>query len=470
MTPASLALCLPLEYSEDRNRFITPLLDLPGVVHLTMDPAGQGRFDIITAAPTQVWRYQDGQFEHPDGLLEELSGDKLTARLATLENQCRGIIAGYHSAYPGHLPFIGGLAGFLSYDLGRTWVTLPNSSKKDISTPDLYLGLFCFSICVDHSLKQAWLNFLPNCPDELRDQLQQLLNTRQNNRQNFLLINKLNCDINVGYYVGSVTKIKGYIASGDCYQVNFARRFRGSYSGHPWIAYNELHNCMKPSFGGFLAFKSTNLAEESYILSLSPEQFVSLDQQGNVTTKPIKGTAPRGKTPSEDEENSRLLVASEKNRAENLMIVDLLRNDLGKCCEPGSINVVKLFELQRLANVHHLVSTISGKLTKNQGAFDLLQAVFPGGSITGAPKKRAMEIIEELEPTRRSIYCGSLYYLDARGSMNSNIMIRTLLCHQGTIYCWGGGGIVQDSGPLSEYEESTNKISMIINKLEDFLN
>ncbi|WP_372748752.1 anthranilate synthase component I family protein, partial [Litorivivens sp.] len=186
-----------------------------------------------------------------------------------------------------------------------------------------------------------------------------------------------------------------------------------------------------------------------------------------VSTAPIKGTAPRSPIPERDRELAETLAQSEKDRAENLMIVDLLRNDIGRCCEPGSIRVEKLFELQSFQTVHHLVSTISGRLASRYSTLDLLAACFPGGSITGAPKRRAMEIIHELEPHDRSIYCGSIAYIDLNGNMDSNIAIRTLLCEDDKIYCWSGGGIVADSEVEAEFEETWNKVGVLLESLTD---
>ena len=214
----------------------------------------------------------------------------------------------------------------------------------------------------------------------------------------------------------------------------------------------------------FYQLDSRKRLHNNAILSFSPERFIKVEG-GIVTTEPIKGTAKRSLDATLDRQSAANLAKSDKNRAENLMIVDLLRNDLGKCCIPGSVKVEKLFELQSHSHVHHLVSTIRGQLRDNTGPFDLLQATFPGGSITGAPKLRAVEIIEELEKTRRAIYCGSMGYINTDGSMDTNIAIRTLLCLDGELHCWGGGGIVADSDPGLEYQESLVKIQGLLTAL-----
>ena len=186
-------------------------------------------------------------------------------------------------------------------------------------------------------------------------------------------------------------------------------------------------------------------------------------------TKPIKGTVPRGRSELEDQESAAALINSPKDRAENLMIVDLLRNDLSKNCRPGSVKVPHLFAVESFANVHHLVSTVTGELSQNSSPIDLLRDCFPGGSITGAPKRRAMEIIEQLEPVRRSVYCGSIGYVSANNRMDTNIAIRTVVASGSDLHCWGGGGIVADSEAESEFEESMAKIQLLLETLQKFI-
>ena len=210
-----------------------------------------------------------------------------------------------------------------------------------------------------------------------------------------------------------------------------------------------------------------DLGENQAILSLSPERLLSIQQQ-EALTQPIKGTIARDSIQEIDKANADTLQASIKNRAENLMIVDLLRNDLGKNCIAGSIKVPQLFKLESYPNVHHLVSSITGTIKKEVSALDVFEGCFPGGSITGAPKKRAMEIIEELEECQRSVYCGSIAYINAKGDMDSNITIRTIACDGEKLYCWGGGGIVADSTIEEEYNESLTKINALLEGLALF--
>ena len=260
-------------------------------------------------------------------------------------------------------------------------------------------------------------------------------------------------------YGGAFRKIKRYLQEGDCYQVNLAQRFSARCEGNPWSAYKELRVLNSAPFSGYFNFP------EVQILSSSPERFLKVVNR-KVEAKPIKGTRPRGATELEDQQQIDELKASLKDQAENLMIVDLLRNDIGKSCKLGSVSVPKLFEVESYATVHHLVSTVCGELASGRDSVDLLRGCFPGGSITGAPKIRAMEIIEELEPHRRGVYCGSMGYISFDGNMDTNIAIRTLVHSENTIRFWAGGGIVADSQEQAEYDECFDKAAAILKLLE----
>ena len=271
---------------------------------------------------------------------------------------------------------------------------------------------------------------------------------------------ELTCQLETEQYKTAFNKIKHYIREGDCYQVNLAKRFEIRAKGDPWHAYTLLRRQNAAPFSSF--FSTPHLS----IMSSSPERLLKLNQ-GHVETKPIKGTRPRDiDNPERDIALAGELQNSIKDRAENLMIVDLLRNDLGKVCQPGSIAVPKPFALESFATVHHLVSTITGKLADDESAVSLLRACFPGGSITGAPKLRAMEIIEELEPDRRGAYCGSMAYIGFDGNMDSNILIRTLVYNNNRLRFWAGGGIVADSDVEQEYQEVHDKAAAILNVIE----
>jgi para-aminobenzoate synthetase component 1 len=256
-------------------------------------------------------------------------------------------------------------------------------------------------------------------------------------------------------YSQKFDQVQNYLKSGDCYQINLAQRFEASYSGDEWQAYLTLRSKNAAPFSAFLRLP------QGAVLSLSPERFLQL-KAGQVETKPIKGTRPRFADAQLDKQSAYELQTAPKDRAENVMIVDLLRNDLGKHCVPGSVKVPALFAIESFPAVHHLVSTITGTLSPSADACDLLRGAFPGGSITGAPKVRAMQIIAELEPNSRSVYCGAVGYINSSGNMDSNIAIRTLVMAQGKAYCWAGGGIVADSQVDAEYAETFHKVNKIL--------
>lgn len=362
------------------------------------------------------------------------------------------------------LPFLTGALGYFSYDLGRRFEKLPKQAIKDINIPEMAIGIYNKAIIFDNHNKQ----FSLVCPEnnrhsieaQLRDKLQfAQQKSRPEKKITFQLTNEWQSNLTQQAYNEKFKAIQEYLLSGDCYQINLTQRFSANYTGNEFSAYKKLRHENQAPFSAFIKLPNCT------ILSISPERFLLLDKN-KVQSKPIKGTKPRDLNHTIDNENARLLSESEKDRAENLMIVDLLRNDISKVCLPGSVKVPKLFEIESFPAIHHLVSTVEGILEEQYNACDLLRASFPGGSITGAPKIRAMEIIDELEPHRRSIYCGSIGYISACGNMDTSITIRTLVCEQNkdknTIHCWAGGGIVADSTAEAEYQESFDKVNKIL--------
>ncbi len=358
------------------------------------------------------------------------------------------------------LPFAGGLIGLLNYDFGTRLERLPQRARDDSGLPLARLGMYGWALITDHQRWTSQLLFHPATARPERERLVRLFETASPApAEPFRLHGRFTPDISRDDYRRGIERIQTYIQAGDCYQVNFTQRFRAACSGDAWSAYSALRKACPTPFAGFVGLG------DGAIVSLSPERFLRL-QGGRVETRPIKGTRPRGHDEQSDAAQAQALLASEKDRAENLMIVDLLRNDLGRSCRIGSVRVPQLFALESYPNVHHLVSCVTGELADRLDAFDLLAGSFPGGSITGAPKIRAMQIIDELEPTRRSIYCGSLLYVDVRGEMDSSIAIRTLLVRGGQASCWGGGGIVADSDWQAEYQESIDKVKVLLETLE----
>jgi len=355
----------------------------------------------------------------------------------------------------------GGWLGILGYELGYAREKRLASLVPDCPFPAMSAGFYLWTASHNHETGgyQLWIH--PQCPVEVRDSLNQWLATPSApDTDGWQMPTGFAPRQTPEQFKAGVQAVKEYIRAGDCYQANLSQEFTGHYQGSPWQAFLALANANPTPYSAFL-----RIGDDS-VLSISPERFLEI-QDGAVVTSPIKGTRPRGATPEEDAALAAELQASEKDRAENLMIVDLLRNDLGLNAEPGSVIVDQLFALESYRNVHHLVSHIRSSLKAGVTPIKALIDAFPGGSITGAPKIRAMEIIRELEPHWRGPYCGSVFYYGLDGRLDSNIAIRTLLCEgDGTIRCWGGGGIVVDSEPEAEYQETLAKVRPLMRLLE----
>lgn len=361
--------------------------------------------------------------------------------------------------YEGDLPFVGGALGYFSYDLGRRVESIPALAEHDLSSPDMAVGIYDWAVVIDHLQQQAWV--VGNNTDQHWQWLQQQAQQYDEQRCTpFALQSPWQSNLTKTQYQTRFEQVQQYLLSGDCYQINLAQRFSAQYQGDEWQAYQKLEQVNQAPFSAFIR------TEHSAILSVSPERFLQVN--GNVIeTKPIKGTRPRFADETLDRASALELSVAEKDQAENLMIVDLLRNDVGRVAKPGTVHVPKLFDIESFPAVHHLVSTIKAELDENYTAVDLLRASFPGGSITGAPKVRAMEIIEELEPHRRNAYCGSIGYISRHGRMDTSITIRTLVAEKGQLYVWAGGGLVADSLCDAEYQETFDKLSRILPVLEN---
>ncbi|MGL5375681.1 MAG: aminodeoxychorismate synthase component I [Aeromonas veronii] len=353
-----------------------------------------------------------------------------------------------------HLPFIGGALGLFGYDLGRRFERLPVQAAADIAVPDMAVGIYDWAL-LRNVATGDWQ--LVHWGDEagLANRLAWLEQQQAKPTPAFALLGAWQSNMSRADYGEKFARIQAYLAAGDCYQINLTQRFSAPYQGDEWQAYCLLATANKAPFSAFIRLP------ESALLSLSPERFLLLDGR-HIETKPIKGTRPRHPDPATDRQVARELAQADKDRSENLMIVDLLRNDIGRVSRPGSVSVPHLFAVESFPAVHHLVSTIHGELDARWQGVDLLRACFPGGSITGAPKIRAMEIIEELEPQRRNAYCGSIGYLSQHGRMDTSICIRTLIAEAGRLHCWAGGGIIADSDADSEYQETYDKVARIL--------
>jgi len=447
-----------LPYFEDSAALFMPWSDRRWAVFLDsgFPHSRQGRYDILAADPymTLVTR----------GNLTEIR----TAGTITLSPEdpfalVRQALGELVPSLPG-LPFPGGAIGYFGYDLARRLERLPGLARDAENIPDMVIGIYDWAVIVDHHERRTRLVSLNRDPatatrwPHLIGAFSQI-QTIGWQRAGFSLTSPVSVNMSRADYTRAFQSIQRYIREGDCYQVNFAQRFQARCQGHPWTAYEALRQINPAPFSAFLNYAQVQ------ILSSSPERFLQV-QRGEVETRPIKGTRPRSLDPAEDRVNREKLANSLKDRAENLMIVDLLRNDIGKNCEPGSVHVPGLFEIESYATVHHLVSTVCGRLREGHHALDLLRGCFPGGSITGAPKIRAMQIIEELEPNRRGVYCGSIAYIGFDGDMDSNIVIRTLVHSDNRIRFWAGGGIVADSDQELEYQECYHKAAALLHLLE----
>ncbi|EKP0297895.1 aminodeoxychorismate synthase component I [Aeromonas veronii] len=441
-----------LDHSAELHQLFARLQHQPWAMLLeSAGPLGADNgFDIITADPlatletrgevtTLTWH----------GKSSEHSEDPL-ALLAHTQQQLLGEL----DLCATHLPFIGGALGLFGYDLGRRFERLPVQAAADIAVPDMAVGIYDWALLRNVSTGD-WQ--LVHWGDEagLANRLAWLEQQQAKPAPAFALQGSWQSNMSRAEYGEKFARIQEYLAAGDCYQINLTQRFSAPYQGDEWQAYCLLATANKAPFSAFIRLP------ESALLSLSPERFLLLDGR-HIETKPIKGTRPRHPDPATDLQVARELAQADKDRSENLMIVDLLRNDIGRVSRPGSVSVPHLFAVESFPAVHHLVSTIHGELDARWQGVDLLRACFPGGSITGAPKIRAMEIIEELEPQRRNAYCGSIGYLSQHGRMDTSICIRTLIAEAGRLHCWAGGGIIADSDADSEYQETYDKVARIL--------
>ncbi|MDI9245522.1 aminodeoxychorismate synthase component I [Marinobacter sp. CHS3-4] len=355
----------------------------------------------------------------------------------------------------------GGWIGFISYEFGHEVETRLHTHRRKMPAPLINAGLYLWMASYDRPTGSHCLWVHPGAPHWLRERLDAWQTTPTAPiAMSWKTLSPFQARQDKSQFEASVEKVRDYIAAGDCYQANLSQEFTAPYTGDPWQAFRALAENNPTPHSGFIR------SDGAAVLSVSPERFLRIENN-TVTTSPIKGTRPRGHNPSEDEALARELQNSEKDLAENLMIVDLLRNDLSKSAVDGSVQVDGLFALESYRNVHHLVSHIRCQLAPGVSPMKALFDAFPGGSITGAPKIRAMEIIRELEPHDRGPYCGSVFYRSMDGLLESNIAIRTLYADDnGVVHCCGGGGIVADSDPESEYQETLTKVKSLMEFLE----
>lgn len=369
------------------------------------------------------------------------------------------------------IPFRGGAIGCLSYELGRQLEVLPQTAVDELGLPNAYLSFYNFAIALHCATGRMYLCHLESQGEPLglsRESIYaELRQARPGAYEKSQLphiicspANAFTPDLTKAAYLDAVHRIKEYIYTGDVYQVNMTQRFRApAENASAWSIYKQLAAINPAPFAAYLNCDGYS------VVSSSPERFLRVHHR-EVETRPIKGTIRRGVTPEEDMNNRLALFSSTKDRAELAMIVDLMRNDVGRVCTPGSVRVRLFPQLETYSSVHHLVATVTGELAEGAGVVDVIKATFPGGSISGAPKIRAMEIIDELEPVTRGVYTGSIGYLGFDGQVDLNIAIRTIIFKDDVAYVHAGGGIVADSDEREEYEESMLKATRLFQAVQ----
>ena len=460
------------------------LVGVPDLVFLdsASDPEHLGRHSFLAADPFTAVRAKGLLTQQlVDGTWIRVDADPLAHVRALLAPHGRPAVA----ALP---PFQGGAAGYVGYDWGAALERVPRARYDDLAVPDLLLGLYDWVIAWDHQAGRAWVvstgmpekgaaqnrraasrlalvteRLARDAGCEMRDAPRDvpLPASRRSAAPSYPVPDApgVRSNFTRAGYLDAVARVIEYIRAGDIFQANLSQRLEAPLVGTPLALYDRLRRRNPAPFAAFLEFGDLVVA------SSSPERFLRVQPDGRVETRPIKGTRPRGLGPEHDAALALALAESEKDRAENVMIVDLLRNDLSRVCRPGTVRVPELFALEHYATVHHLVSTVVGELAPDHDAVDLLRAAFPGGSITGAPKVRAMQIIAELEPTARGVYCGAIGYLSTSGALDASIVIRTYLVRGRDVYFQVGGGIVADSDPQQEYRETLDKAQALITAL-----
>ncbi|MDU2158008.1 aminodeoxychorismate synthase component I [Clostridium sp.] len=360
-----------------------------------------------------------------------------------------------------NIPLISGAIGYVSYDTGRILEKLPDTSDEDFNISDMKFIFYRNIIVFDLENNKQYITSITDYGyNEELDYLEEKISLATIIKEkNFESVNSnFKSNFEKEDYKNAITKLKNYIVSGDVYIANMTQRFYTENQEESFEIYKKLRTINKAPFSAYMNF------EDFQVISSSPERFIEINK-GKVVTRPIKGTRPRGENEEEDIKNSLELIDSEKDRAELLMVVDLERNDLSKVCKPHSVKVTELFKLEKYATVFHLVSTVEGILKDDVSAVKCIRECFPGGSITGTPKIRAMEIIEELEGLKRNLYTGSIGYFDFRGNADFNIAIRTIIKKENKAYFGVGGGITYDSIEEDEYNETLDKARALMRVL-----
>ena len=431
------------------------------------------RFSILAWAPVRIVAFAGGR-TRVDRFFDA-GGTRELERITDPFRLLRTIVSANRVGRPPGLPFAGGAIGYLGYGMRRYVESLPSGPPDPVGAPDLWFGIYDAAIVFDHAERRIALVAggsghggpgprSARATARLHDLRARLEQARDagGGRPARAATGKAGEAVAVtpqAEHRRRIERALEYIAAGDVYQVNLSHRIRCRHEGDPVDLFLDL---ARDNPAPFAAYLDTGRIR---VISASPERFLSL-HGSRASSSPIKGTRPRGATPDQEGRLVEELLGSAKDRAENVMIADLVRNDLGRVCEPGSVHVEKLSGLETFATVHHLVSTISGRPRADRDRVDLLRALFPGGSMTGAPKVRAMELIDELEREERGVYSGSIGYLSFDGGMDLNIVIRTILCAEGSAHLRVGGGIVADSDPEAEYRETLDKAHALLRALD----
>jgi len=432
----------PMPYLADGTRLLRAVGHEPWCQWLDSGwpAASGGRYDILVMRPRTTLESEGGTTRITTrGRTAASEDDPLTLLQQQLDARRETVGAS-------RWPFAGGAVGYFSYDLGRRLHGLPVRAGAG---PEMRVGLYDWALVTDHHQRlSAVLGEID--PQTLLWLRERLFACQGTALPAFRLSGGITRVPDAEAYGQAFRRVQHYLHAGDCYQVNLARRLSAPFRGDPLGAWLRMRERAPGPFGAWQSFPGQQ------VLSISPERFLRLED-GEVDTRPIKGTRRRGGSPQLDRRLAEALQQSAKDRAENVMIVDLLRNDIGQVCETGSVRVPLLCRLETYPAVHHLVSYVTGRLARGRTATDLLRACLPGGSITGAPKRRAMEIIDELEPGPRGVYCGAIGYIGWDGNMDTNIAIRTAVCDNGEIRYWAGGGVVVDSQEEAELRETVDK-------------
>ncbi|MFN3285624.1 MAG: anthranilate synthase component I [bacterium] len=440
------------------------LRDLPHAFLLESVEGGErlARYSFLGASPRLVVTYRGGRVHVGDRVHE----GPLLPRL-------RELLRPYRPVRDPELPrFFGGLVGYLGYDLVRDWEHLPHRPPDDLGLPTAELGLYDTVVCFDHVRRRMRVTACAFAEEgaesayrQARERIEGVLDRLQRPlepppRASVGLRPAVESNMTREAFLEKVLRCKRYIRAGDIYQVILSQRFAAPIGDlDPFRLYRAARVINPSPFLFYLDFPGVRLAGSS------PELLVRLED-GQVWMRPIAGTRPRGRTPEEDAALEAELRASEKERAEHVMLVDLARNDVGRVSRYGTVRVTDLMVVERYSHVMHMVSTVRGELAPGRDAFHVLEATFPHGTVTGAPKVRAMEIIDELEPVARGPYAGAVGYVGFDGTMDTCIVIRTLVIHEGVAYVQAGAGIVADSDPAAEYQETVNKAQALLRALE----